>query len=131
MQTEPNFHINVSICRNLHHAMELVKNTGIFLSLFVPFFLFSCGNKQPDDVKEFRKDGSIEMTLSTDTLPNYSAVIMRIEYKVWKNEQMVHLRTIVDTIPALTYKMFEMEDNDGNTIHKMAPPKYDFFVTVK
>jgi hypothetical protein len=131
MQIEPDFHINAPISSKLCLASELLKNTGIFLSLLVLFFIFSCSNKQPDDVKEFRKDGSIEMTLSTDTLPNNAAVIMHIEYKVWKNEQMVHLRTIVDTIPTLSYKMFEMEDNEGNTIHKMAPPKYDFFVTVK
>ena len=93
-------------------------------------FLLSCSDK-PDDVKAFRKDGSIEMTLSTDTLKNCSAVIMRIEYKVWKNSKLVHLRTITDTLPSLDFKIQEMEDNDGNAITKAVPVKYDFFVTVK
>ena len=104
-------------------ALSLVGILGLFS-------LFSCTDK-PDDVKDFRKDGSIEMTLSTDTVLVNSMVIMRIEYKVWKNNQLVHLRTITDTLPPLNAKVQELEDNDGNTQSKVIPTKYDFFVTVK
>jgi hypothetical protein len=94
------------------------------------FALFSCSNP-PDDVKDFRKDGSIEMTLSTDTALVNSKVIMRIEYKVWKNNQLVHLRTVIDSLPALDKKVQTLEDDNENTISTVLPTKYDFFVTVK
>jgi len=95
-------------------------------------FLAACDDDNNDDskAKEVDKNGSIEVSLSTQHIDSLKDVLTT-HYIVWNKGAKIKEYDVRDTIPTLGAAQTEVENDNGDTQDAKIPKDYDFFVTVK
>ncbi len=94
-------------------------------------FLFSCGEKQNEDITQsVNKNGSVETAVQVEHLDSLHDVLITT-HKIWANNQEVKTITYRDTLPALGIEHAEAENSDGDTKHVQVKKDYEIFITVK
>lgn len=97
----------------------------------VLLFLFSCSDKQNDDITQsVNKNGSVETAVQVDHLDSLHDILITT-HKIWiKN---LEVKTVVyrDTLPALGMEHTSAENASGETKEVHIKKDYEIFITVK
>ncbi len=94
-------------------------------------FLFSCGEKQNDDVTQtVNKNGSVETAVNVEHLDSLHDILITT-HKIWADNREVKTLMYRDTLPALGIEHADAENADGDTKTVHVKKDYEIFITVK
>ncbi len=95
------------------------------------FLLFSCGNKQNDDITQsVNKNGSIETAVQVEHIDSLHDVLITT-HKIWADNREIKTVFYRDTLPALGTMHTAAENADGDTKAVTVKKDYEIFITVK
>ena len=95
------------------------------------FFLFSCEDKQNEDITQsVNKSGSIETAVQVEHLDSLHDVLIT-SHKVWADNHEVKTIFYRDTLPSLGKINTTAENADGDTKNVHVKKDYEIFITVK
>lgn len=94
-------------------------------------FLFSCSDKQNDDITQsVNKEGAVETAVQVEHLDSLHDVLVTT-HKIWAQNQQVKTITYRDTLPALGTEHTRAENAAGETQNVHVKKDYEIFITVK
>jgi len=93
--------------------------------------LFSCSNKQNEDITEsVNKNGSIETSVQVEHLDSLQDILITT-HKIWAKDQIVKSVIYRDTLPSLGVEHTTAENADGDQQKVQVKKDYEIFITVK
>jgi hypothetical protein len=93
--------------------------------------LFSCGNKQNEDLTTtVNKNGAIETAVQVEHLDSTHDVLITT-HKIWAQNREIKTIFYRDTLPSLGQELKTAENQEGDTKNIMVKKDYEIFITVK
>ena len=94
-------------------------------------FLFSCSDKQNDDITQsVNRNGSVETAVQVEHLDSLHD-ILTTTHKIWAQNQEVKTVVYRDTLPSLGMEHTSAENANGDTKEVHVKKDYEIFITVK
>ena len=93
--------------------------------------LFSCGNKQNEDLTTVvNKNGAIETAVQVEHLDSTHDVLITT-HRIWAQNQEIKTILYRDTLPSLGDQIKAEENQEGDTKNVKVKKDYEIFITVK
>ncbi len=94
-------------------------------------FLFSCGEKQNDDItQQVNKNGSVETSVQVEHADSTHDVLITT-HKIWAQNRQIKTVVYRDTLPALGIEHAAAENAEGETKNVQVKKDYEIFITIK
>ncbi len=93
--------------------------------------LFSCSNKQNDDITQtVNKEGAIETAVQVEHIDSTHDLLITT-HKVWAQNHEIKTLVYRDTLPSLGLTTTDAENAAGDTKTIRVKKDYEIFITVK